>query len=270
MDKIYGEIEAGGIKADVIWLGEFTVGEELKEAGQLLRYESPEAGKIIPILKDEDGYYCAARLVNMIITYNTDKVKEKPTGYHDLLKPEYKGKVALADPSSACAVLYTVASLAQSEEFGWDYFVRLCENEMQIVKCFADFDQAVADGELWMGIAPDFRVRAQKTKDPSLPIDYVFPEAGAVLVPTPIAIPKDSQNIAGAKAFVDFILSKEGQQLMSAQGQAPVRLDVIPPSGIPTITQMKIIPSNPAEILRLKEDTKRLFAELVEGKRKEE
>jgi len=269
MDKIYEEIEAGRIKADVIWVADFTIGEELKSSGQLLKYESPQAAEIMPSLKDKDGYYCAARLLNMIIAYNTNEVKDKPISYRDLLNPEYKGRIGLADPSYSGAALYTVATLVQSEEFGWDYFSRLYENEMQIIESNTPLNQAIADGELWMGITIDFMARGQKIKDPNVPIDYVFPEEGAVLVPSPIAITKDSQNIAGAKAFVDFILSKEGQELMSAQGIAPVRLDVTPPSGVPTITQMKIMPSNPAEILKLKEDTKRIFAELFQGKQVE-
>jgi len=269
MGKIYEEIEAGRIRADVIWVADFTVGEELKNAGHLLKYESPQAAEIMPSLKDKDGYYCAARLLNMIIAYNTNEVKDKPTSYRDLLNPNYKGKVGLADPSYSGAALYTVATLVQSEEFGWDYFSRLYENEMQIIESNTPLNQAIVDGELWLGITIDFMARGLKIKDPDVPIDYVFPEEGAVLVPSPIAITKDSQNVAGAKAFVDFILSKEGQELMSAQGVAPVRLDVTPPSGIPTITQMKIIPSNAAEILKLKEDTKRIFAELFQGKQVE-
>jgi len=159
-----------------------------------------------------------------------------------------------------------VATLVQSEEFGWDYFSRLYENEMQIIESNTPLNQAIVDSELWLGITIDFMARGLKIKDPDVPIDYVFPEEGAVLVPSPIAITKDSQNVAGAKAFVDFILSKEGQELISAQGVAPVCLDVTPPSGISPITQIKIIPSNPAEILKLKEDTKHIFAELFQGK----
>jgi len=269
MDRIHSEIEEGEIKADVIWVADFTVGEELKNAGQLLKYESPQAAEIIPILKDKDGYYCAARLLNMVIAYNTDSVEQKPTSYHDLLNPDYKGKIGLADPAYSGSTLYTVATLVQSEEFGWDYFARLYENEMQIIEGGnSPLNEAIADGELWLGITIDFMVRAL-TEDPAAPIDYVFPEEGAVLVPSPIAITNDSQNIAGAKAFMDYVLSKEGQELMSAQGIAPVRLDVTPPEGIPTITQMEVMPSDPAEILRLKEDTKRIFAELFQGKQPE-
>jgi len=269
MAKIYEEIETGRIQADVIWVADFTIGEELKNASQLLKYESPEAAQIIPLLKDKDGYYCAARLLNMIIAYNTDKVKEKPTGYRDLLNPDYKGRICLADPGYSGAALYTVATLVQSEEHGWDYFSRLYENGMQIVESNAPLNQAIADSELWMGITIDYMTRGKKIKEPNVPIDYVFPEEGAVLVPSPIAITIDSRNVEAAKSFIDFILSKEGQELMSVQGVAPVRLDVTPPSGIQTINQMRVMPSDPTEILRVKEDTKRIFAELFQGKQVE-
>jgi iron(III) transport system substrate-binding protein len=269
MTKIYGEIETGRIKADIIWVADFTIGEELKKAGQLLKYESPHAAQIIPRLKDKDGYYCAARLLNMIIAYNTDRVREKPTGYRDLLNPDCKGRIGLADPSYSGAALYTAASLVKSQEFGWDYFNRLYENGMQIIEENEALNQAIANGELLMGITIDFMTRGRKIENSNIPIDYVFPEEGAVLVPSPIAITKDSQNIEAAKAFVDFIISKQGQELMSARGVAPVRLDVNPPSGIPTITQMRIMPSDPAEVLRIKEDTKRIFTELFQGKQVE-
>jgi iron(III) transport system substrate-binding protein len=269
MAKIYKEIDAGKIQADVIWVADFTIGEELKNAGQLLKYESPQAAQIIPQLKDKDGYYCAARLLDMIIAYNTDKVRIKPTSYRDLLNPDYKGRVGLADPSYSGASLYTVATLVQSEKHGWDYFGRLYENGIKIIKDNPSLDQAIADGELWMGISIDYLTRGRKIKYPNVPIDYVFPDEGAVLVPSPIAITKDSQNIEAAKTFVDFVLSKQGQKFMSAQGVAPVRLDVTPPSGIPTITQMRIMPSDPAKILRSKKDTTRIFAELFQGKQVE-
>jgi iron(III) transport system substrate-binding protein len=228
MNRIYSEIDEGQIQADLIWVADFTVGEELKNRGQLLKYKSPQA--------------------------------------RDLLNPEHKGKIVLADPSYSGAALYTMITLAQTEEFNWDYFVRLYENEMQIIKGNTSLIQAVADGELDMGITIDFMVRDLINKNPGTPIDYIFPEEGVVLVPSPIAITKDCQNLPAAKVFIDFILSKEGQEFLTAQGITPVRRDVTPPPGVPTITQMKVIPSNPEEILIVKEDSENIFSDIFQGK----
>ncbi len=61
-----------------------------------------------------------------------------------------------------------------------------------------------------MGITIDFAARKLLKETPDAPIDYVYPEAGVVMVPSPIAIFKDSQNIEAAKVFERYILSKRG------------------------------------------------------------
>jgi ABC-type Fe3+ transport system substrate-binding protein len=48
-------------------------------------------------------------------------------------------------------------------------------------------------------------------ENPSAPIDYVYPETGVVMAPSPIAIFKDSQHIEAAKVLVRYILSKKRQ-----------------------------------------------------------
>jgi len=153
MERIYSEIDpriAGLIQADLIWVADFTEGEKLKNRGQLLKYKSTQADNIVSFLKDKDDYYYAARLINMIIAYNTDNVKKIPSSYRDLLNPEYKGRIGIVNPNYSGAALYTVVTLARFEEFGWDYFVRLYENKLQIMKDDTSLNQAIADGELDM------------------------------------------------------------------------------------------------------------------------
>ena len=70
-------------------------------------------------------------------------------------------------------------------------------------------------GELDMGITIDYTVRKLLKGNPSAPIDYVYPEAGVVMVPSPIAIFKHSQNIEVAKVFVRYILSKKGHAIFT-------------------------------------------------------
>jgi iron(III) transport system substrate-binding protein len=74
------------------------------------------------------------------------------------------------------------------------------------------------------------------------PVDYVWPEDGTVSIPSPVAITSGSKNLDGAKAFVDFCVSKTGQQLMVRDGVIPVRPDVAPPEGMPTADQINMLP----------------------------
>lgn len=73
--------------------------------------------------------------------------------------------------------------------------------------------------------------------------------AGVVMVPSPIALLKDARNLDGAKAFDAYVLSQAGQTLLrDVGGVAPVRLHVMQPGDIQSITQLQVIPADPAWI----------------------
>ncbi len=219
VEKINQEIAAGQIQADVIWVANFIVGEELKEKGVLLCYVPPEAAEIPDILKDEDGY-------------------------KDLLDKRYHGRIGHDTPETSGSLQYFVGTLLQDIDFGEEFFTALAENAPQI-QTSTKTTQRIADGELDMGITIDNTVRKLLMENPSAPIDYIYPEAGVVMVPSPIAIFKDSQNIEAAKVFERYILSKRGQTVLrDLGGYVPVRLDVSPPERITSITQLRVIPSD--------------------------
>lgn len=52
-------------------------------------------------------------------------------------------------------------------------------------------------------------------------------------LPSPLAIGKNARNVDGARTFIDFILSPEGQQILVDRHFMPVRSDVEPPPGLP-------------------------------------
>jgi iron(III) transport system substrate-binding protein len=253
MAKFKSESTSDLPSADIVWVSDFALGESLKRDSLLLRYESPEASGILPQLKDPDGNYCAARLLSMVLAYNTDNLTNPPHSYTDLLKPSYRGKIGIADPRQSGASLYAVTALLQYPKFGPGFLKALRENGLVIVKDNETLVRLIGEGSLWLGLGLDYLVRSTNRSSPGLPVEYSIPNEGAVLVPSPIAIAAGSVNIEAGKAFIDYILSKKGQRLISAQGVAPVRLDVIPPRGIPTITQMRILPADPIAILEAKD-----------------
>ena len=244
VEKINEEIAAGQVQADLMWVANFTVGEDLKEKGVLLAYTPSEAAEIPDILKDEDGYYCAGRLLIMVVVYNTETVTPIPTGYKDLLDKRYHGRIGHDTPETSGSLQYFVGTLLQEADFGEEFFTALAENAPQI-QTSTKTTQRIADGELDMGITIDNTVRTLLMENPSASINYIYPGAGVVMVPSPIAIFNDSQNIEVAKVFVRYILSRTGQTVLrDLGGYAPVRLDVSPPERITSITQLKVIPSD--------------------------
>ena len=70
------------------------------------------------------------------------------------------------------------------------------------------------------------------------PLEVVYPSDGIICVPSPIAIFNTTKNPDGAKALVDWWLSKEGQQAVVKGWMHSVRGDVEPPTGAPKLSTL--------------------------------
>jgi iron(III) transport system substrate-binding protein len=106
---------------------------------------------------------------------------------------------------------------------------------------------------------------ALNAKAKGSPVDFVFPTEGVSIVTEPTAIIKSTNNPDAAKAFVSFLLSRDGQELAVSQGYFPARKDVKPPAGFPDVGSLKILPVDIGELLQHDEQNKKRFAELFGG-----
>ena len=119
-----------------------------------------------------------------------------------------------------------------ADKYGWNYFERFKANGGVQIANNSMVRDMLATGELTVGVLLDYMVRGAKAK--GSPMDYVWPEDGAVFIPSPIAVFSTSKNQEAAKAFVDYVISQEGQKTMVELGDfIPVRTDVEPPAGDP-------------------------------------
>jgi len=99
-------------------------------------------------------------------------------------------------------------------------------------------------------------------EDQGSPVDYVIPQEGAVMVVSPIALVDGGKNTAGGKKFLDYVLSKEGQELLTKQNVVSVRSDITPPSGVPSIKDIKAFPSNDAYLNEAREEINTKFGNI--------
>ena len=76
-----------------------------------------------------------------------------------------------------------------------------------------------------------------------------------LVIPSPIAVFRNSPNVDAAKKFVDFVLSKDGQVIIANEGTLPVRADVKVPD------RYKLPPVDEAMKRAMKIDYKQIMAE---------
>lgn len=263
MAKIAAERQSGKILADVIWTSEVPDFYQMKKDGILENYKPSNLSELVNPLADYDGSFTAARLGTLGIVINTDKVKEPPKAWEDLAtKPEFKNAFGIADPALSGTSYMSVALL--QKQFGWEYFNRLHENGTRIGKGSGQVIDDTSAGELSACLGVDYITNSKIAKGAHLAMVYP-PEL--LMVPSPVAIFKNSPNLDAAKKFVDYLLSQEAQQKVADAGTVPVRTDVKqdPKFGLPKPEDalkngIKVVYT---EILPHKEATIKQFTEII-------
>ncbi|HYT56902.1 MAG TPA: ABC transporter substrate-binding protein [Verrucomicrobiae bacterium] len=237
--KLAAEREVGGIRADLLWLADAPVYYDLRRRGELLAYISPEAKSIPADLKDGKGFFTAGRLINMIIAVNTQvmPVKDAPKSWKEF--PDLGKRAVMGNPLYSGSNFVTVAAFVKRDG-NWGWFERARAKGVAIVRGNSEAADALAGKEFGIAMTLDYIIAGLIKK--GAPLAIVWPADGAISVPSPVAIIKGTKNPNGSKAFVDFVLSREGQEFLVKQEVIPVRGDVPPPKGQPSASKIKFLP----------------------------
>lgn len=234
--RIFSEIEAGRLRADVVWAANPALFINLKEQGWLTAHDSVHKSAIPAELRDEDDMFFAGRVHHMGIGYNTRLVQpdQVPKTWDDFLT--WGNRSASASPLHSGTNFNLLGAFTQSEELGFEWYERAREAGMQVVRGTGDVTRGVVSGEFAVIKGIDYIIAGQAAQ--GAPVAFAFPEDGVLALPSPIALTRTAADNDAAKAFLDYILSKEGQQVLVDQHFMPIRTDVTPPAGMPTPDQI--------------------------------
>jgi iron(III) transport system substrate-binding protein len=259
MGKLAAEFAGGASKADVLLLADAATMESLKKAGRLLAYPTVKLDGLDPASFDPDKTYFGSKLITTGIAINT-AAKLRPASFADLAKPEYKAQLTMPSPLYSGAAAIMLGTMANRPDLGWSYFEKLKAADTIAVRGNGAVLTAVANGEKSYGILVDFMAFNAKAK--GSPIDFVFPAEGSPAVTEPVAIVKTTQNAAAARAFVDFILSDEGQKLAVAMGYIPAKASAGSPAWLPSGTRINIMPTDIGKVAEANSANLKRFADL--------
>jgi iron(III) transport system substrate-binding protein len=259
MGKLAAEFSAGQPKPDVLLIADAASMESLKNDGRLQPYREAKIEGLAPGSFDADRTYFGSKLITTGIAVNTG-AKSRPTSWADLAKPEYKGQIAMPSPLYSGAAAIMLGTMTTRSDLGWKYFEQLKADDAVAVRGNGAVLNAVANGEKAYGVLVDFMAFNAKAK--GSPIDFIFPAEGLPAVTEPVAILKTASNAAAARAFVDFILSDEGQKLAASMGYIPARASVGMPSWYPAGAKINLMPTDIAKVVQTNSENLKRFAEL--------
>lgn len=188
--------------------------------------------------KDPDGCWTGWYTGTMAFAVNKEIVANVPQSWADLLKPEYKGQVAISDPRTTAqgAMSFLAANFAMGGDEsnlqpGFEYFEQLADagNFVPVAPSQANIEK----GEAAIALVWDFRgLPIRDTLADSVEIEVVIPSDGTTSAPYVAIINKYGAHKDAAKLFLEYVLSDEGQIIQSKAYARPIRSDVQLPADI--------------------------------------
>lgn len=259
--KLRAEFEAGAPQADLLLIADSVTMEALKQEGRLEAYDKADLSAYPAGIHDPARFWFTTKLITTGIVYNT-RATLQPTSWLDLAKPEAKDQVAMPSPLNSGAALIHTMTLTANLKDGWAYYEALRDNGTLAAGANGDILRQVATGEKLYGMIVDFMPIREKAK--GAPVAFVFPREGVSSVSEPVAILKGTKNAAAARAFIDFLLSKDGQEVALKQGYIPARPDVALPPGYPARDAIKLMPFDAARALAESGAARKRFGAIFE------
>jgi len=251
--ETYAQIkaEAGNPKGDVWWGGTGDPHLQAAEEGLTEIYESPLNEQLHDWALSQHkvsggrtvGIYAGA----LGFGYNTELLAQKglqaPACWADLIKPEYKGEVQMANQNSSGTAYTALATFVQlmGEEQGFEYLKKLHANINQYTKSGSAPIKAAAQGETLVGIV--FQHDAVAMKANGAPIAVVSPCEGTGYEIGSMSIIAGARNVEEAEQFYDFALKADVQAKARAAKsyQVPSNRNAEPPPESPKLADIKLI-----------------------------
>lgn len=231
----YIQETASNNTTDIFWASAPDAFEVLKGDGLLAKYTVKATGIPDVIgsypINDPEGYYKGFAGAGYGMMWNTRYLKAKklpaPAEWADLTKAVYHGHTGMSAPSRSGTTHLTVETILQGEgwEKGWAMMKEIAGNFKTVTERSFGVPDGVNSGQFGVGIVIDFFGLSSKAS--GFPVNFVYPTV-TTLVPANVGIVNNAPHPEAAAAFIEFLLSTEGQELLLNPKirRLPVRPDI--------------------------------------------
>ena len=194
-----------------------------KKEGLLEPYKSKNAAAIKDNFKDKDGYWTGIYQGYLGFILDNRFFDERklplPKSWNDLLKPELKGQIIVANPGSAGTAYTVLSTLVQmkGEQEALQYMAQLHKQIKQYTKAGEAPARSAALGEAAVGIT-FIHNGIRLIKEGYTNLKLAVPEEGTGYEIGAVGIIKGGPEPEAAKIFVDWCLTKNAQELGQKNG----------------------------------------------------
>jgi iron(III) transport system substrate-binding protein len=187
------------------------------------------------------GFFTNYLLSGSNLLVNTDleaQIGMNITSYADLLDPRLQGRIAMGNPAASSSALAQLTNMllvmgdgSYEDDAAWDFIEDFMQNladpgeSPKILGSSSAIFRNTAAGEYVVGVTYE-DPSVQLLTDGATNVRVVYPSEGAVWLPAASAIIAGAPNLENAQAFLDFLISDEGQEIVASLTNRPVNINI--------------------------------------------
>jgi iron(III) transport system substrate-binding protein len=236
--------EGGNSPADVFFAQD--PGSLGAVADQLAKLPDDVLERVDERFRDGDGRWVGTSGRARVITYNTDELEEGevPDSVFDLADERWKGQVGLPPTNASFQAFVTAMRLDVGEERTREWLEALKANDVKFYEKNTPVVEAVAAGEIQLGLVNHYYLYLVKEEQPDAPIENKYlpgDDPGALVSVAGAGVLAGSDEEDAAVRFVEFLLADEQQRFYTEEAEEaeiPLVDGIEPREGVPSLDEL--------------------------------
>ncbi len=202
--------------ADVFFAQDAGSLDALEQKGLLEPLPADILAKVPKEYQSAKGFWIGVTGRSRVIAYNSKDVRrsELPDSPLGLTAPKWKGKVGWAPTNASLQGYITALRLVEGEDVAKKWLEDMVANDVQSYDSNIPVRDAIAKGELEVGLINHYYVAEAQAEDPNYVVKVHFPpkDLGSLVNTAGVAVLKSSENKEEALAFVRAMLADRAQR----------------------------------------------------------
>ena len=203
-------------------------------------------GQVSEQYRDDEGRWVGTSGRSRVLVYSTDALSEDevPDSVFDLADPRWKGRVGIAPTNASFQAFVTAMRLSAGDDATRQWLLDLEKNDPKEYEKNTPIVEAVAAGEVDLGLVNHYYLYLVREEQPDAPIANHFLAAGdpgALVSVAGVGVLESADEASTAERFVEFLLSPEAQRFYvddAEEAEYPLIEGIEPREGLPPLDEL--------------------------------
>ncbi len=189
--------------------------DAVERKGLLLRLPADVLAKVPKRFRSANGMWVGTTGRSRVIAYGEDvKEADLPDSPLELTDEKWKGRVGWPPRNASFQAYVTALRLVRGEDVARKWLEGMVANDVQTYDSNIPIRDAIAKGEIDLGLINHYYVAEAQAEDPDYPVKVHFPpkDLGSLVNTAGVAVLASSDDKEQALRFVRHMLSDEAQR----------------------------------------------------------